>query len=51
MQGNVDVLNESAYTSIHQKAFEQGASSACLCVVTATFAGGGACVLVLWQWF
>ena len=48
MQGNVDVLNESAYTSIPQKAFEQGASSACLCVVTATFAGGGACVLVLW---
>lgn len=51
MQENIDVLSKSAYTSIHHKASEQGASSTCLCVVTAAFASGGACVLVLWPWF
>lgn len=37
----------TACTSIHQKAFEQGASNVCLCGVAAAFAAGGACVLVL----
>lgn len=41
----------TACTSIHQKAFEQGASNVYLCVVAAAFADGGACVLVLWRWF
>lgn len=50
MQGDIDVLTESAYTGIYQKAFDQGAFYACLCVVMAAFAGGGAWVLVLWRW-
>lgn len=35
---------------IHQRAFEQGASSVCLCVFTAVFADGCFCVLVPWPW-
>lgn len=45
MEGNVDGLSKSAYPSVHQKASERGACSACLCVVTAAFAGAVAMVL------
>lgn len=48
MQGDINVLTENAYIGVYQKAFDQGAFCACFCVVTAAFAGGGACVLVLW---
>lgn len=48
MQGDIGVLTESAYIGVYQKAFDQGAFCACLRVVTAAFAGAGACVLVLW---
>lgn len=50
MQRVVDALCEGAHSSVHQKAFEQGASSVCLRVVAAAFADGCFCVLVLWPW-
>jgi len=49
MQGTVGASCGSAHSSIHQKAFEQGASRVCLRVIAA-FADGCFCVLVLWLW-
>lgn len=47
MQGTVDALCAGAHGSIHQKAFEQGASGVYL-LVAAAFADGCSCVL--WPW-
>lgn len=41
MQGNVDAFKKCFYVHVHPRASEQGASSACLCVLGASVAGGG----------